>query len=163
MEPDEKIQAHLVSVWRESKKFFSVGGREGMLILTDKHLTYVHKTESKSNWWKAITQRQVINFIKSKNTMIHHDGYDEKDLSIDLENSKNVEVAFDEIDKITFEEKIWGSALYLEYKKNGKKENYQYAIAQNWVKYPLKEPTKFMKIDWAPFVQYIKERQKFTK
>ena len=163
MEPDEKIQAHLVSVWRESKKFFSIGGREGMLILTDKHLTYVHKTESKANWWKAITQRQVINFIKSKNTMIHHDGYDEKDLSIDLENSKNVEVAFDEIDKITFEEKIWGSALYLEYKKNGKKENYQYAIAQNWVKYPLKEPTKFMKIDWSPFVQYIKERQKFTK
>jgi hypothetical protein len=24
MESDEKIQAHLVSVWRESKKFFSV-------------------------------------------------------------------------------------------------------------------------------------------
>ena len=67
MEPDEKIQAHLVSVWRESKKFFSIGGREGMLVLTDKHLTFVHKTESKMNWWKAITQRQVINFIKSKN------------------------------------------------------------------------------------------------
>ena len=47
MEHDEKIQAHLVSVWRESKKFFSVGGREGMLVLTNKHLTYVHKTESK--------------------------------------------------------------------------------------------------------------------
>ena len=30
MHPDEKIQAHLVSVWRESKKFFSIGGREGM-------------------------------------------------------------------------------------------------------------------------------------
>ena len=39
MEPDEKIQAHLVSVWRESKKFFSIGGREGMLVLTDNHLT----------------------------------------------------------------------------------------------------------------------------
>ena len=89
MEHDEKIQAHLVSVWRESKKFFSVGGREGMLVLTDKHLTYVHKTESKINWWKTITQRQVINFLKSKNTMIHHDGYNEEQLSNDLENSKN--------------------------------------------------------------------------
>jgi hypothetical protein len=29
MEPDEKIQAHLVSVWRESKKFFSIGGSRG--------------------------------------------------------------------------------------------------------------------------------------
>ena len=48
MQPDEKIQAHVVSVWRESKKFFSVGGREGMLVLTDKHLSFVHKTESKN-------------------------------------------------------------------------------------------------------------------
>ena len=47
MDPDEKIQAHLVSVWREGKKFFSVGGREGMLILTDKHLMFVQKTEAK--------------------------------------------------------------------------------------------------------------------
>ena len=98
MESDEKIQAHLVSIWRESKKFFSVGGREGMLVLTDKHLILVHKTESKINWWKTITQRQVINFLKSKNTMIHHDGYNEKDLSNDLENSKNVKLKFDDID-----------------------------------------------------------------
>jgi len=28
MQSNEKIQAHLVSVWRESKKFFSIGGRE---------------------------------------------------------------------------------------------------------------------------------------
>jgi len=163
MQPDEKIQAHLVSVWRESKKFFSIGGREGMLVLTDKHLIFVHKTESKINWWKTITQRQVINFIKSRNTMIRHDGYGEEDLTNDLENSKNVELAFDDIDKISFEEKVWGSALYLEYEKNGKKENFQYAIAQDWVKYPVKEPTKFMKVDWVPFVQYVKERQNFTK
>ena len=163
MNPDEKIQAHLVSVWRESKKFFSVGGREGMLVLTDKHLTFVHKTESKMNWWKAITQRQVVNFLKSKNTMIQHDGYGEKDLSNDLENSKNIELEFDDIDKISFKEETWGSVLSLEYEKNGKKENFQYTLAQDWVKYPAKEPTKYLKVDWEPFVQYIKERQKFTK
>ena len=163
MQPDEKIQAHVVSVWRESKKFFSVGGREGMLVLTDKHLSFVHKTESKMSWWKAITQRQVINFLKSKNTMILHDGYNEKDLSNDVENSKNVELSFDQIDKIEFKEETWGSALYLEYEKDGGKESFQYAIAQDWVKYPMKEPTKFLKVDWEPFVQYVKERQKFTK
>jgi len=79
MEFDEKIQAHIVSIWRESKKFFSIGGKEGMLVLTDKHLYFIHKTEAKMKWWKAITQRQVINFIKSKDTMIRHDGYDEID------------------------------------------------------------------------------------
>jgi len=163
MESEEKIQAHVVSIWRESKKFFSVGGKEGMLVLTDKHLMFVHKTESKMNWWKAITQRQVVNFIKSKNTMIRHDGYEEKDLLNDVEDKRNVEIRFDDISSINYEEKVWGSVLQLEYEKDGKQEKFQYAIAQDWVKYPAKEPTKYMKVDWRPFVQYIKERQKFTK
>ncbi len=163
MEPDEKIQAHIVSIWRESKKFLSIGGKEGMLVLTDKHLMFIHKTEAKMKWWKAITQRQVINFIKSKNTMIHHDGYDEQDLMTDVEDERNVELSFDYISRISFEEKTWGSVLYLEYEKDSKKEKFQFSIAQDWVKYPAKEPTKYMKVDWAPFVQYIKDRQKFTK
>ena len=163
MQPDEKIQAHLVSIWRESKKFFSIGGKEGMLVLTDKHLMFIHKTEAKMNWWKAITQRQVINFVKSDNTMIRHDGYDEKELMDDLEDDRNLELAFDDISRISFEEKDWGSVLQLEYEKEGKEEKFQYSIAQDWVKYPAKEPTKYMKVNWEPFVQYIKNRQKFTK
>jgi len=51
----------------------------------------------------------------------------------------------------------------LEYEKDGKKEKFQYSIAQDWVKYPAKEPTKYMRVDWGPFVQYIKDRQKFTR
>ena len=163
MQLDEKIQAHLVSVWRESKKFFSIGGKEGMLVLTDKHLMFIHKTESKMNWWKSITQRQVINFIKSKNTMIHHDGYNEKDLMNDLEDDRNTELSFDDISSVSYTEKDWGSSLQLEFNENEKEEKFQYSIAQDWVKYPAKEPTKYMKVDWEPFVQYIKDRQKFTK
>ena len=163
MEPDEKIQAHIVSIWRESKKFLSIGGKEGMLVLTDKHLMFIHKTEAKMKWWKAITQRQVINFIRSKNTMIRHDGYDEEELMNDVEDERNTELSFDDISDISFEEKTWGSVLQLEYEKDGKKEKFQYAIAQDWVKYPAKEPTKYMKVDWEPFVQYIKDRQRFTK
>ena len=163
MQPDEKIQAHLVSVWRESKNFFSIGGKEGMLVLTDKHVMFIHKTEAKINWWKAITQRQVINFIKSKNTMIRHDGYDEEELLNDLEDERNVELGFDDISSISFEDKDWGSILQLEYNIKGKEEKFQYSIAQDWVKYPAKEPTKYMKVDWEPFVQYVKNRQKFTK
>jgi hypothetical protein len=163
MELDEKIQAHLVSVWREPKKFFSISGREGMLVLTDKHLMFIHKTEAKMKWWQAIRQRQVINFLKSKNTMIRHDGYEESNLREDIENEKNTELSFDDILNIIHEEKEWGSILILEYEKDGKRQKYQYSIAQDWVKYPVKEPTKYMKVDWEPFVQYIKDRQKFTK
>ena len=163
MEPDEKIQAHVVSVWRESKKIFSIGGREGMLILTDRHLMFVHKTEAKMKWWQAVTQRQVVKFIRSKNTMIIHDGYNETNLMKDLENKKNVEISFDDITSISHEEKPWGSVLMLEYEKDGKGEKFRYSIAQDWVKYPAKEPTKYMRVDWEPFVQYIKDRQKFTR
>ncbi|MCH2405061.1 MAG: hypothetical protein MK200_02560 [Nitrosopumilus sp.] len=163
MQSDEKIQAHLVSVWREAKKFFSIGGKEGMLILTDRHLMFVHKTEAMMKWWKSIQQRQVMNFLRSKDTMICHDGYDEEKLMNDLENKKNIEITFDDISSISFQEKVWGSVLLLEYDKNGKHEKFQYAIAQDWVKYPVKEPTKYMKVDWKPFVQYIKDRQIVTK
>ncbi|RDJ31978.1 MAG: hypothetical protein DWQ18_00470 [Crenarchaeota archaeon] len=163
MDSDEKIRAHVVSVWREAKKFLSIGGREGMLVLTDKHLMFVHKTQAKMRWWDAIVKRQGVMVLKSKNIMNIHDGYDEKDLVEDLKNEKNVELAFDDISKINFEEKEWGSVLNLEYQKNGKKEKFQYSVAQDWVKYPVKEPTKYMHVDWAPFVEYIKDGQRLTR
>lgn len=163
MDTDEKIRAHVVSVWREAKKFLSIGGREGMLVLTDKHLMFVHKTQAKMRWWDAIVKRQGMMVLKTKNIMNIHDGYDEKDLVEDLKNEKNVELAFDDISKINFEEKEWGSVLNLEYQKNGKKEKFQYSVAQDWVKYPVKEPTKYMHVDWAPFVEYIKDGQRLTR
>lgn len=163
MDSDEKIQAHVVSVWRESRKFFSIGGKEGMLILTDRHLMFIQKTEAKAKWWQAIRQRQVVNFLRSKDLMVVHDGYDEELLRKDLENSKNMELDFNDILDISFEEKEWGSVLFLEYEKDGKRQKFQYSIAQDWVKYPVKEPTKYMKADWEPFVKFIKERQTITK
>ncbi|KAF6243018.1 hypothetical protein C6988_04810 [Nitrosopumilus sp. b1] len=163
MDTDEKIRAHVVSVWREAKKFLSIGGREGMLVLTDKHLMFVHKTQAKMRWWDAIVKRQGMMVLKTKNIMNIHDGYDEKDLVEDLKNEKNVELAFDDISKINFEEKEWGSVLNLEYQKNGKNEKFQYSVAQDWVKYPVKEPTKYMHVDWAPFVEYIKDGQRLTR
>jgi len=88
MESDEHIQSHVLSIWRESTKFLSIGGREGMLLLTDRHLMFIHKTESKMKWWRAVTERQILNILKTKNIMIHHDGYNQKNLMIDLENEK---------------------------------------------------------------------------
>ena len=163
MDSSEEIQAHIVSVWREAKGFFSIGGKEGMLVLTNKHLMFIHKTKAKMKWWQAVVPRQVITFLKSKNTMIHHDGYDEDVLIEDLKNEKNVEISFDEILQINHDEKGWGSVLNLEYEKDGKKESYQFSIVQDWVKYPAKDPTKYLRVDWEPFVKYIKDRQKITK
>jgi hypothetical protein len=163
MDKDEHIQAHVLSVWRESKKLFSIHGKEGMLVLTDKHLMFIHKTEAKMRWWSAATQRQVIRFVKSKDVMIQQDGYDEEQLRIDLENKKNMEIRFDDILKINCEEKAWGDILILEIRQGEKNQKYQFSVVQDWVKYPIKDPQKYMKVDWEPLIQYIKDRQQFTK
>ncbi len=162
MDSDEHIIAHILSVWRESQKFLSIGGREGMLILTDRHLMFFHKTEAKKKWWRAIVDRQIVDLLKdkSKNIMIMQDGYSEKNLKIDLENEKNAEISFDDITKIGYKEEVWGSALNIEYVKIGKKEKFQFSVVQGWVKYPAKDPLKYLRIDWEPLVQYIKDHQK---
>ena len=130
MDHDEKIQSHIVSVWRESKKFLSIRGTEGMLILTDKHLMFIQKTSAKMKWWQAVVPRQVINFLKSKDTMIRHDGYDEEELRVDLKNKKNLELSFDDILEINFEEKDWGSVLNLEYQKMEKRKIFVSMLSQ---------------------------------
>ena len=161
MDENEKIHAHLVSVWRESRSFFSVGGKEGMLFLTDNHLLFVRRTERMKKWWKAAVTRQVVTLHNNNNVMITHDGYDEEDLKIDLvEKSKYVsEVTFNNILEISAEEKQWGNVLKMKIIEDEKKKEYQYSIVRDWVQYPLKDPTSFLKVDWEPFVEFIKSKQ----
>ena len=92
--------------------------------------------------------------------MAVQDGYSEKDLKLDLENEKNKEVSFDDITKIEHKEEAWGSVLNIEYTKNGQKEKFQFSVVQGWVKYPAKDPLKYLRVDWEPLVQYIKDHQK---
>jgi hypothetical protein len=95
--------------------------------------------------------------------MITQDGYTEESLRIDLENKKNQEVRFDDILYIEFQEKEWGSALLVEMIEKGDTKKYQFSVVQDWVKYPLKAPMKYMKVDWSRFVKHIKDRQMVTK
>lgn len=159
MDFDEKIQAHIVSVWREAKKFLSVGGREGMLVLTDRRLAFIYKTDAKMRWWQAVVSRQAVMFLRSRNVMNVHDGYDEDSLREDMENEKNVVLSFNDILDIGYKDEVWGSVLFLEYQRGGRVEKHQYSVVQDWVKYPVKDPTKFMKVDWEPFVRYIEDRR----
>ena len=163
MEENEKIQAHILSVWKESTEFFSGRGAEIMLILTDKHLMFIKKTESKMKWWGANTQRQVVKFIQNKDVMVMIDGYTEEHLRTDLENKKNQEVSFNDVLNIEAKEKVWGNILFLEVLEDGETKKYQFSVVQDWVKYPLKDPTKRMKVDWSGFVKYVKDKQLVTE
>ena len=163
MDSEENIQAHVLSVWRERREFFGGRGREGMLILTDMRLVFVKKTEAGMKWWGAVRNRQIVRLLLSKDVMFAEDGYDVENLRDDVENKKNQEIRFDDILEIHTEEKVWGSVLFLEILEDGKKKKYQFSIVQDWVKYPLSAPTKYLKVDWSGFVKYIKDRQLVTK
>ena len=166
MEFDEKIHTHLMSVWRESKSFFGIGGKEGMLILTDNHFIFLKRTERMKKWWGAVTKRQVVALLQNKSTIQRLDGYEEKDLQIDLEEVKKKyisKITFDNILEIEEEEKTWGSVLKIEAVENGKKKSYEFSIVQDWVKYPIKDPTKYLSVNWKPCVEFIKSRQRVTK
>ena len=163
MDFEEKIQAHVLSVWREPREFFGGRGKEGMLILTNNRLVFVKKTEAGMRWWGAVRTRQIVRLLRSKDVMFTEDGYDEESLRIDAENKKNQEIRFNDILNIDFEEKVWGSVLLLEFLEDGKKRKYQFSVVQDWVKYPLSAPTKYMKVDWSGFVKYIKDKQLVTR
>ena len=157
---EERIQAHVVSVWREPRRFLSIGGKEGMLVLTNRRLAFIYKTSAKIKWWQAIVARQAVMFIRSGNVMNTHDGYDEESFREDAKNEKNVILSFDDVLDVGYEDEVWGSVLFLEYRDpGGGVQKHQYSVVRDWVKYPAKDPTKFMRVDWGPFVKYIRGRQ----
>jgi ribosomal protein L9 len=163
VEVEEKIQAHILSVWKEGRGFFSGKGREGMLILTNNRLLFVKKTEAGMKWWGAIRTRQIVRLLQFKNVMVVEDGYTEESLRTDLENKKNQKISFNDILHVESKEKVWGSVLFLDIIEDGKEKKIQFSVVQDWVKYPLSAPTKFLKVDWTKFVKYIKDKQIVTK
>jgi hypothetical protein len=145
-------------VWKEEKKFLS-RGRECMFFLTDRHVIFVTKTEAKPRWWKAAVERQLVTLMKDGNTMITHDGYDEKELLVDLENEKNQEYSLDDVIYVGTEEKVWGTVMTLKVRDGDKEKKIQLSIVRDWVTYPIKDPVKFLKVDWTPVISYIKQKK----
>ena len=68
-------------------------------------------------------------------------------------------MSFNNILEIGFEELQWGSVLKIKVIEGGKKKDYQYSVVKDWVQYPLKDPTSYLKVDWKPFVEFVKSRQ----
>ena len=163
MESEEKIQAHILSVWKEGRGFFGGKGKEGMLILTNRRLLFIKKTEAGMKWWGAVRTRQTVRLLQSKDVMFIEDGYGEEKLRADLENKKNQKISFNNILYIEVKEKVWGSVLFLDVMEDGKEKKFQFSIVQDWVKYPISAPMKYLKVDWSGFVKYIQDKQILTK
>ena len=112
--------------------------------------------------WGAIRTRQIVRLLQSKDVMVVEDGYSLEKLSVDLENKKNQAFTFNNIVFVEAKEKVWGSVLFVDVIVDGKEKKLQFSVVQDWVKYPLSAPTKFLKVDWSGLVKYIKDKQIVT-
>ncbi len=153
---DEQIKAHLFWVWNEGESFFK-RGREGMLVITDKRLAFITKTEMSYKMHETHSIRQAKRFEAGENVFRPAEGYKLEHLERDLDKSPdNLEILFSQIMDITSEEKRWGTLLKVKVNLGDRPKVYKFSIAKGWLKYPAKDPMGFQKMDWSPLINLVK-------
>jgi hypothetical protein len=153
---DEKIKAHLVWIWGEEDGFMK-RGKEGMLVVTDRRIAFITKTNMSYRIHEVHSLRQLKRFEEDGNVFCPLEGYDTNDLENDLNKSdENLEFPFSQIIDITSEIKRWGTLLKVKVNIGEKSKIYKFSIVKGWVKYPAKDPIEFQRVDWNPVINLIK-------
>jgi hypothetical protein len=153
---DEKIEAHLVWIWGEEEGFMK-RGKEGMLVVTDRRIAFITKTNMTYHIHQVHSLRQLKRFKEDENVFRPLQGYDINDLEGDLNKSdENLEIPFRQIIEVTSETKRWGTLLKVKVNLGDKSKTYKFSIVKGWVKYPAKDPIEFHHIDWKPLINLIK-------
>ncbi len=153
---DEEIKAHLFWVWGEEEGFMK-RGREGMLVITDRRLAFIIKTDMTYRMHDTHSTRQFNRFKSGENVFRPAEGYKLEHLEKDLDKSPdNVEIPFSQILDITSEEKRWGTLLKVKVNLGDKSKVRKFSIVKGWVKYPAKDPLEFQHMDWSPLINLVK-------
>lgn len=153
---DEEIKAHLFWVWGEEEGFMK-RGREGMLVITDRRLAFIIKTDMTYRMHDTHSTRQFNRFKSGENVFRPAEGYKLEHLEKDLDKSPdNVEIPFSQILDITSEEKRWGTLFKVKVNLGDKSKVRKFSIVKGWVKYPAKDPLEFQHMDWSPLINLVK-------
>lgn len=156
VEWDEQIKAHLFWVWGEPEGFFK-RGKEGMLVITDRRLAFIIKTEMTYRMHDTHTTRQFNRFKNKENVFRPAEGYKLGHLEKDLDKSgDNLEIPYSQILDITSEEKRWGTLLKVKVNLGDTSQLHKFSIVKGWVKYPAKDPLEFQRMDWSPLINLFK-------
>jgi|SRR5262245_38048680 len=132
---------------------FTKRGREGMLVITDRRIAFISKTNMTYRIHDVYSRRQRIRFQRNENVFRPIEDYSISELRADLDkDSINVNLEFKKMVKLDIERKRWGTTLMVEVSDEGKKKTYKFSIVKSWVKYPAKDPLQFEQIDWSPVV-----------
>lgn len=153
---DEQIKAHLFWVWNEGEGFLK-RGKEGMLIITNRRVAFISKTDMTFKMHETHSLRQAKRFEANENVFRPAEGYKLEHLERDLDKSSdNLEVPFNQIMDIASEEKDWGTLLKVKVNQGDKNKTHKFSIVKGWVKYPAKDPIGFQKMDWTPLINLVK-------
>jgi hypothetical protein len=156
VEWDEQIKAHLVWIWGEEEGFLK-RGKEGMLVITDRRIAFISKTNMTYRIHDVHAMRQLKRFKEGENVFRPLEGYKIKDLEDDLNKSgENLDIPFRQILDITQQEKRWGTLLKVNVNLIDKSKIYKFSIVKGWVKYPLKDPIEFQRMDWTDLINRFK-------
>jgi len=132
-------------------------GKEGMLVITDKRLVFITKTDMSFKMHDTHSLRQAKRFEAGEEVFRPAEGYKLEHLERDLDKSPdNVEIPFRQIMDITAEEKRWGTLLKVKVNLGDKSKIEKYSIVKGWVKYPAKDPIGFQKMNWTPLISLVK-------
>lgn len=154
---DEQIKAHLVWIWSQEEGFMK-RGKEGMLVVTDRRIAFITKTNMSYRVHDIHSLRQLKKFKEGGNIFKPLEGYSIKNLDDDLKKSaENYDILFNQILDITSEEKRWGTLLKIKINLGIKSKTYKFSIVKGWVKYPLKDPVEFQHVNWFPVINLFKE------
>ena len=154
---DEQIKAHLVWIWSQEEGFMK-RGKEGMLVVTDRRIAFITKTNMSYRVHDTHSLRQLKKFKEGGNIFKPLEGYGIKNLDDDLKKSaENYDIPFNQILDIASEEKRWGTLLKIKINLGIKSKTYKFSIVKGWVKYPLKVPVEFQHINWFPVINLFKE------
>ena len=157
MDWDEQIKAHLVWIWSQEEGFMK-RGKEGMLVVTDRRIAFITKTNMSYRVHDIHSLRQLKKFKEGGNIFKPLEGYGIKNLDDDLKKSaENYDIPFNQILDITSEEKRWGTLLKIKINLGIKSKTYKFSIVKGWVKYPLKDPVEFQHVNWFPVINLFNE------
>ena len=153
---DEDIKAHIFWVWGEQEGFLK-RGKEGMLVITDKRLAFISKTEMSFKMHDTHSMRQHNRFKNKENVFRPAEGYRREHLEKDLDKSPdNLVIPYSQILDITSEEKRWGTLLKVKVNLGDTSKLYKFSIVKGWVKYPAKDPLEYYRMDWSPLINLVK-------
>jgi hypothetical protein len=153
----EYIISVLFSVWGGEHGMFK-RGREGILVLTNKRIAFISKTDMDIDSWKREVDTQVKELYKNKDAIRVPKTYTLDMLNNDARYEKNVVIPLKSIVELSSEKKRWGTLLIIAFKNNNDSIiKYSFSVVRSWIRYPVADPIEHEHVDWDGWIRLARK------